>query len=125
MLTVTEEIFGDTVVLHCQGRMVRGTETPILCAAIQQHGRNIVLDLSKVDAIDAAGIGALVSLQAAGIYLKLMSLTRPVREVFGLTKLDSVFEICELPLEGEADASMCSGASAKATLVLTHNLSSW
>jgi anti-anti-sigma regulatory factor len=34
-----------------------------------------VLDLTQVDAIDAAGIGALASLQAAGVYLKLMNPT--------------------------------------------------
>jgi anti-anti-sigma factor len=58
-------------------------------------GRNVVLDLTQVDAIDAAGIGALVSLQAAGVYLKLMNPTRPVREILKLTNLDTIFEICE------------------------------
>jgi len=48
-----------------------------------------------VDAIDAAGIGVLVSLQAAGIYLKLVNPTRQVREVLRVTKLETVFEICE------------------------------
>jgi len=46
----------------------------LLCAVIQQHGRDIIVDLSGVTAIDAAGIGALVSLQAAGTYLRLVAL---------------------------------------------------
>jgi len=58
-----------------------------LCAAVQQQGRDVILDLRKVDAIDAAGIGALVSLQAAGIYLKLMAPSEHVREILRLTKL--------------------------------------
>jgi anti-anti-sigma factor len=62
---------------------------------VQQHGRNVVLDLREVDAIDAAGIGSLISLQAAGIYLRLKNLTEPVREVLRVTKLESVFETCE------------------------------
>ncbi len=95
MLKVTVQKLGDVAILHCQGRIVRGQETAILCAAVQQHGRDVILDLRKVDAIDVGGIGVLVSLQAAGIYLKLMDPTAQVRRILRLTKLDSVFEICE------------------------------
>lgn len=102
MLTVTSESMGDVVTLRCVGRIVRGQETAILCAAVQQHARNLVLDLAGVDAMDAAGIGVLVSLQAAGIYLKLANPSRQVREVLRVTKLDTVFEICESQLTLEA-----------------------
>ena len=102
MLTVSIEPMGDVVTLRCVGRIVRGQETAILCAAVQQHARNLVLDLAGVDAIDAAGIGVLVSLQAAGIYLKLVNPTRQVREVLRVTKLETVFEICELQSTVEA-----------------------
>ncbi len=95
MLTVTIEHLGDVVTLRCAGRIVRGEETAILCAAVQQHERTLILDLAGVDAIDAAGIGLLVSLQAAGIYLKLVNPARQVREVLRLTQVESVFEICE------------------------------
>jgi len=95
MLTVTAHHIGDTVVLRCHGRLVRGDESALLCAAVQRHGDNIVLDMSGVSAIDAAGIGALVSLQAAGIYLKFLNPTEPVRAVLRLTCLESIFEICE------------------------------
>ncbi len=95
MLTVTVQNLGDEAILRCQGRIVCGDETAILCAAAQQHGRNVILDLSRVDAIDASGIGVLVSLQAAGIYLKLMNPIEQVRGVLRLTNLESVFEICE------------------------------
>jgi anti-anti-sigma factor len=101
MLTVTIERLGDVVTLRCVGRIVRGQETTILCAAVQQRARNLVLDLAGVDAIDAAGIGLLVSLQAAGIYLKLMDPTKQVREVLRLTNLESVFEICKSPSSDE------------------------
>src|SRR6266566_228310 len=101
MLTVTVRNLGDVVILECLGRIVRGEETAILCSAVQQHGRNVILDLRRVDAIDAAGIGVLVSLQAAGIYLRLMAPGEQVREVLRLTKPDSVFEICEFESIGE------------------------
>ena len=101
MLNVTVQKLGEVVILHCQGRIVRGQETAILCAAVQQHGRDVILDLRKVDAIDAAGIGVLVSLQAAGIYLRLTAPSEQVREILRLTKLDSIFEICESESVGE------------------------
>lgn len=109
MLTVTVQNLGDEAILRCQGRIVRGDETAILCAAAQQHGRNVILDLSSVDAIDASGIGVLVSLQAAGIYLKLLNPTEQVREILRLTKLDSIFEICE----SQSSDEVMEGSAAK------------
>src|SRR6266700_4835543 len=96
MLTVTPHTVADTLVLHCHGRLVRGEESELLCAAVHHHGRDVVLDLAGVSTIDAAGIGALVSLQAAGIYLRLVSPTEPVRAVLRLTGLEEVLEICDL-----------------------------
>ena len=95
MLTVTVKDSNDGVVLQCQGRIVRGDETAILCAAVRQERRNVTLDLTGVDAIDAAGIGALVSLQASGIYLTLLNPAEQVREVLRVTHLASIFEIRE------------------------------
>ena len=105
MLTVTVQNTSDLAVLRCVGRIVRGNETAILCAAVRQVERDIILDLSGVDAIDAAGIGALVSLQAAGVYLRLMNPTQQVREVLRLTQLDSVFEYFESQPKAEDHAT--------------------
>jgi anti-anti-sigma factor len=101
MLTVTVHDVAGAVVLHCQGRLVRGEDSALLCAAVRHHGRDVVLDLSEVNAIDAAGVGALVSLQAAGVYLKLVNPTEPVREVLRLTGMAAVFEICNGELASE------------------------
>src|SRR5258708_29489683 len=70
-LNVTVESARGVVTVRCQGRLVRGQETALLCAVIQQHGRDIILDLSGVTAIDAAGRGAPVSPQAGCICLRL------------------------------------------------------
>jgi anti-anti-sigma factor len=93
MLTVTTEHLGNETILRCVGRIVRGQETAILCATVEEYERDLVVDLAGVDAIDAAGIGLLVSLQAAGIYLKLVNPNKQVREVLRVTQLESVFEI--------------------------------
>src|ERR1700730_10217916 len=79
----------------CQGSIVRGDETAILCAAVRRERRKVTLDLTRVDAIDAAGVGALVSLQASGIYLTLLNPAGQVREVLRVTQLASIFEIRE------------------------------
>lgn len=93
MLNVIVEDFGHRVILHCTGRIVAGEETSILCAAVARHGRAIAIDLSGVTAIDAAGIGALLALQAAGVYLHLVNPIEPVRQVLEVTGMNSVFEI--------------------------------
>jgi len=80
MLTVTVKDLGNAVTLFCKGRIVHGYETAILCAAVRRHGHDLTLDLSEVDGIDAAGMGALIALQSAGVYLKLKNIARRVRE---------------------------------------------
>src|SRR5258707_568340 len=93
MLTVTVKNSDDGAVLQCQGRIVRGDETAILCAAVSKRGRSVTLDLTEVDAIDAAGIGSLISLQASGIYLTLLNPTDQVPYILRVIQLDSIFEI--------------------------------
>ena len=95
MLTINVESNSEVVVLRCSGRIVCGHETALLCSAMQQESRNVVVDLTEVDAIDAPGVGALLSLQAAGVYLKLRNPSRQVREILKVARLNSIFEICE------------------------------
>jgi hypothetical protein len=47
VLSVISEEVENSVVLHCAGRIVKGEETALLCAAVRQRGRNVVLDLEK------------------------------------------------------------------------------
>src|ERR1700674_3225340 len=112
MLTVTVKNSDDGVVLQCQGRIVRGDETAILCAAVRQERRNVTLDLTRVDAIDAAGVGALVSLQASGIYLTLLNPTEQVREVLRVTQLESIFEIRESRAAKELTMTPCATSAS-------------
>ena len=115
MLTVTVQEFDEDVVLRCLGKIVRGEETAILCAAVRHRGRTVILDLGGVDAIDAAGIGLLISLQAAGIYLQLLNPTRRVQEILKVTKLDSVFEICESQSDDDCITNPATNQRAEAT----------
>lgn len=95
MLTVKVKDLGDVVTLFCKGSIVSGAEVAILCAAVRQYGRNLILDLSEVDGIDSAGVGALIALQSAGVYFKLKHLARRVRETLRIRGVESIFEICD------------------------------
>jgi len=112
MLTVSVEDLGNNVILRCAGRIVRGDEAVLLCAALRHRGRDIALDLARVDAIDAAGLGALISLQAAGVYLRLLNPTNVVRETLRVAHLDSFFEIDEQPTSSMVSSRLERAATA-------------
>jgi anti-anti-sigma factor len=101
MLRVMVQDSGEEVILRCSGRIVRGEEGTLLCAAVRGHGRTVSLDLSGVETMDAAGIGLLVSLRAAGIYLRIVGPSRQVIDLLRLTGVESVVEIQETASAGK------------------------
>jgi anti-sigma B factor antagonist len=101
MLRIHTKNFGSNVVLCVQGRIVVG-ETKALCdAVLSQSGiGTLVLDLARVDLIDAAGFGALLALRAEagsrGIRIKLANVTQNVNQLLEITRLSSVFEVTSM-----------------------------
>jgi anti-anti-sigma factor len=99
MLSTSVERVGDTAVLHCSGQIVVGERLSALRDAVlcELDKHTIFLDLSRVDRIDAGGLGLLVflhtSVNGLGTALKLLSPSAQVTEVLKLTKLDSVFTL--------------------------------
>ena len=67
------------------------------------EARKVVLDLSNLQFVDSAGLGSLLAcLKAIRQYqgeLKLCSLTRPVRALFELMRMQKVFQIYDTPDE--------------------------
>lgn len=98
MLKLHTGVFGKTAVLHLQGRIVNG-ETVLLRKAIdsQVYVNSIVLDLARVNTIDAHGLGVMLELreqtQSKGIAFKLMNVTKPVDQLLEITRLNTVFEV--------------------------------
>ena len=91
---------GDVMIVHCQGRIVYRDEATALSRVVGeflQFRGKVVLDLSGVSSIDSAGIGELVLLhtqaQSQDAEMKYASPSPLVRELLGLTNLDSVLEI--------------------------------
>ena len=104
MLKIHKRNLGDVAVVSVQGRIVNG-ETASLREAVgsevaarpQSRGRAIVLDLARVSAVDASGLGLMLELrelaERKGICLRLANASSFVRRIFEVTRLDSVFDL--------------------------------
>jgi anti-sigma B factor antagonist len=95
-------VIDDVVVMYCSGRIVYHNEAwafSTRLAEVLQHGDQLVLELSRVERIDGAGMGKLISaLNSArerGSSIKLAAPERRIRSLLELTQLTSVFEIYE------------------------------
>jgi anti-sigma B factor antagonist len=98
MLKVHAKNLGTVAVLCLQGQIVNG-ETEILRNAVHSLSEvsAVILDLGWVTTVDAGGLGVMLELRAhaesKGIRFELMNVTKWVREVLEVTRLDSVFQI--------------------------------
>jgi len=116
MLKINTRNLGDAAVLCLQGRLISG-ETRALRDAVnaQANVKSIVLDLGRVTAIDARGLGVMLELrrQAAlnGIRLKLMNVNHFTTRVLEVTRLDSVFEIIPKAEPSIASSGSCTAAA--------------
>ena len=86
-------------VLRCYGRLVRGDGADALRQVVMsQDGNHFAIDLSGVEAIDAAGLGVLAELEnwavARGGAIQVLNPTASVREVLKTTGMNAVIEIC-------------------------------
>ena len=98
MLKVQAKNLGNVAVLSLQGQIVNG-ETEILRSAMQSVSEvsAVKLDLALVTTVDAGGLGTMLELraqaEAKGIRFELMNVTRRIRMLLELTRLDTVFQI--------------------------------
>jgi anti-anti-sigma factor len=98
MLKVHARNSGNVAILCLQGRIVHGETAPLRNAVdAQSRVSAVVLDLARVSAVDAGGLGVMLELraqsQSRGVGFKLINVTTFVRSVLEVTHLDSVFEV--------------------------------
>ena len=98
MLKVHTRKLGNVAVVSVQGRIVNGETASLRQVVDAQSAVNtVLLDLARVSTIDASGLGLMLEMreqtQSKGMRFKLMNVTKLVRRVLEVTKLDSVFEI--------------------------------
>ena len=100
LFTTSKQDSGPQVIAF-QGRVTFGRETErcrqVLKDLLGQSERRFVFDLSKVEYVDSAGIGFLVSclitLGNEGAKLRLASPPERVQYVLKITKLNTVFHV--------------------------------
>ncbi|HTT32832.1 MAG TPA: STAS domain-containing protein [Methylomirabilota bacterium] len=100
-LRATHRDVGEVTVVDLSGRITLGEGSALLRKTVrgllEEQRRRIVLNLADVDYIDSSGIGELVSgftaVKNQGGDLKLLQLTKKVRDLLQITKLYTVFEV--------------------------------
>jgi len=93
----------DVTIVDLSGQMKLGEGTSILRATVKdllgKGQKNILLNLGDISYIDSSGVGELVSaftsVRNQGGDLKLLHLTKKVRDLLQITKLYTVFEVLD------------------------------
>ena len=98
MLKLYTRKLDNAAIVCLRGRIVNGeTEALREVVAGQSHVKTVILDLAGVTTIDASGLGLMLQLrkqtEARGIGFKLMNVSKFVRQVFEITRLDTVLEV--------------------------------
>ena len=113
-MDIKERVVGGVSILDLSGKVVLGEGDMQVKERIKDllkdGQRRILLNLAEVNYIDSAGLGALISCYTTarrdGGSLKLVNLTKRIKDLLAITKLITVFETFES--EPEAIASFGS-----------------
>ena len=100
---LTTRQVGDVTVIDLSGRITLGEGSSTLRDSLREltakGNKKILLNLSEVSYIDSSGIGELVSgftsVSKADGTLKLLGLTKRVKDLLQITKLYTVFDVHE------------------------------
>ena len=100
-MKVTSRQVDGVTILDCSGRITLGEGSVTIRDAVREDinkgNKKILLNLGDISYIDSSGIGELVSAYTAvknqGGELKLLNLTKKVKDLLQITKLYTVFDI--------------------------------
>ncbi len=100
---MTSRQVGDVTVVDATGRITLGEGASVFRDTIRdlaaKGNKKILINLADVSYIDSSGIGEMVSsfttVTNHGGQLKLLSLTKRVKDLLQITKLYTVFEVFE------------------------------
>ena len=102
-LTIASREVDGVTVLDLNGRITLGEGSVQLREAVRdlisKGSKTILLNMGDVNYIDSSGLGELVSAYTTaknqGAQVKLLNLTKKVKDVLQLTKLYTVFDVYE------------------------------
>lgn len=94
---------GQIGIIEVKGSLVGGEETDELRSAVadfvEQGNKKLVIDLSKVTYLNSTAIGVLVSAHTTYSrnkgQVKICGINKNINNIFVITKLTLVFEVCE------------------------------
>jgi len=99
-LKLNSYVAEDALVMECGGRLTLENAARLkteVKAMIPSHKR-IILDLGELIFMDSSGLGTIVGLYVSarnsGCRLELCNMSKPIRELLGMSQLLSVFEAC-------------------------------
>src|SRR5215510_13348766 len=108
-MQIEQRVVGDVAIIQVLGDITLGKGGDVILkdkiqSLLQQGYRKLLLDLGSVSYVDSAGLGQLVQVYATtshlGGSLKLVNLTKRLKDLLVLTKLLTVFD----SYDNEADA---------------------
>ncbi len=100
-VTINSRVSGDVTIVDVAGKITLGDGSAMLRDKVKELSaagtKKILLNLGEVNYIDSSGIGELVSafttISNTGGALKLLNLTKRVKDLLQITKLYTVFEV--------------------------------
>lgn len=113
-MTIKSQVVGKTTILHVHGNLTAAPGERGLREVIRQTvtggSRSVIVNLQETTAIDSSGVSDLASghmlLAGNGGQLKLCCLSRKLRDIFVVTRLDTVLEIHDTETDAIASAGM-------------------
>ena len=118
-MQLEQRVAGDVAIVKVTGDITLNKGGDVLLkdkvqSLLQQGHKNLLIDLSGVSYVDSAGLGELVQAYATaknrGGALKLLNVTKRLRDLLVVTKLLTVFDT----FDSEAEALASFGAASKA-----------
>ena len=90
----------EATVVRCRGELTSSTSALLktYVKGALPDTKRVILDLTQLARMDSSGLGAIVGLyisaKNAGRSLEVVNLSPRIRELFSMTNLLSVFEVC-------------------------------
>ena len=98
---ISERTVGDVVIVDLSGKVTLGDGGDVVLkdkmqSLVQQGRKNVLLNLGEVSYVDSAGLGQIVQSYATimknGGSLKLLNVTKRIKDLLSITKLLTVCE---------------------------------
>jgi anti-sigma B factor antagonist len=110
-MQISERTIGDVVIVDVSGKITLGDGGDValrdkMRSLLQQGHKKVLLNLGEVSYVDSAGLGEIVQSYATvtknGGTLKLVAVTKRIKDLLSITKLLTVFECHDTEAEGLA-----------------------